>query len=220
MLHRLGPTPLHYLQTPALAEEGGIYISAGIHGDEPGGSEGLLAWAEANAKQLRDLPLLLFPCLNPWGLLQNMRADEGGNDLNRCFHKPLPVIQAIKRVVGARRFSTTVHLHEDFDGEGLYLYELARTDPWGEALLEIARPILSLDPRRKIDRWRAKNALVRRNVRRATFERLGYPEAVWLFYGHTDRTYTIETPSEFALERRVAAQVALLSEITRRALGR
>ena len=196
-----------------------MYLSAGIHGDEPAGSEGLIAWAEAHGKHLRELPLLILPCLNPWGLTQNTRSNEQGNDLNRSFHRRLPVIAAVKRLVGRRRFAAAVHLHEDFDGEGLYLYELARGAGWGEALLDAARATLLIDPRRRIDRWQAKHGLIRRRIARATFERLGLPEALWLFYEHTDRAFTIETPSEIDLERRVAAQVAVLNEIVRRVLG-
>lgn len=218
-LIQAGPHSLVYLQSPALAEEGGIYISAGIHGDEPAGTEGLLAWAEANAHRLRDLPLLLFPCLNPWGLTQNMRANATGLDLNRSFHRRLPEIGAIKKVVGKRRFAASVHLHEDFDGEGLYLYELARGKGWGEELLAAAGAHLPIDPRRKIDRWRAEGGLIRRKVRRATFAQMGFPEAIWLFFAHTDRTFTTETPSEFALERRIGAQVAVLDAIMERVSG-
>jgi murein peptide amidase A len=211
--------PVFFLATPALGAEGGIYLSAGIHGDEPAGTEALLAWAEANVSQLREIPALLFPCLNPWGLVQNMRGDADGNDLNRCFHRRIPVIQAMKRVVGKRRFAAAIHLHEDFDGEGLYLYELARGEGWGEALLEAACPILPIDPRSRVDKWRAKNGLIRPRVRRAVLRRVGYPEAIWLFFAHTNRAFTIETPSEFALDRRVAAQVCMVNEIVRRACG-
>lgn len=215
-LVRVGGYPLFYLETPALGHEGGLYLSAGIHGDEPAGSEGLVAWAEANVAQLRHLPLLIFPCLNPWGLTQNMRCDEQGHDLNRSFHRPFPLITAMKRVVGQRRFAASVHLHEDFDGEGLYLYELSRRDSWGDALLTAARPILSIDPRRRIDRWTAKSGLIRATVRRERYERVGHPEALWLFFNHTDHTFTIETPSEIDIERRVAAQVAVLAEVARK----
>jgi murein peptide amidase A len=215
-LVRIGAYPLYYLETPALGVEGGLYLSAGIHGDEPAGPEGLAAWAEANVAQLRDLPLLIFPCLNPWGLAQNMRTDEKGTDLNRSFHRSLPLISAVKKIVGRRRFAASVHLHEDFDGEGLYLYELARGDGWGEALLTAARPILATDPRRRIDRWHAKAGLIRRPVRRKLFERIGCPEALWLFFAHTDRAFTIETPSEIDIERRVAAQAAVLAEVARK----
>ncbi len=63
-----------------------IYISAGIHGDESAATEGLLAWAERNPELLEKLNFLLFPCLNPWGLISNSRYDSEGRDLNRSYH--------------------------------------------------------------------------------------------------------------------------------------
>ena len=63
-----------------------IYLSAGIHGDEAATTEGLIEWAQANADMLRALNVLIFPCLNPWGLVNNSRRDPDGRDLNRSFH--------------------------------------------------------------------------------------------------------------------------------------
>ncbi len=65
---------LLYIRSPALETAGGIYLSAGIHGDEAASTEGLYLWAELNLKYLRRLPLFLLPCLNPWGLVHNRRS--------------------------------------------------------------------------------------------------------------------------------------------------
>ena len=143
-LRRLGRVDGHehfYLRTPALAETGGIYFSAGIHGDEPASTEALITWAEQQGRKLRELPLLLLPCLNPWGLVQNMRANMHRADLNRSFHRTdLPVVEAVKRVVAGHQFDAAMMLHEDYDGQGIYLYEVQRVQPyWGEALLKAAR---------------------------------------------------------------------------------
>ena len=46
-----GAAPLFFLKTPALAATGGIYISAGIHGDEPASSEALIC-PECSCKAL------------------------------------------------------------------------------------------------------------------------------------------------------------------------
>ena len=148
-LARAGEHPLYFLKTPALENAGGIYISAGIHGDEPASSEALITWAERHTARLARLPLLLFPALNPWGLLHNTRTDADGIDLNRLFHRDdHPVIAAVKRIVAPHQFALALMLHEDFDGEGFYLYEVKRDLPfWGEDLLDIARPIIPIDPR-------------------------------------------------------------------------
>ena len=207
-----------YLRTPALAQTGGIYFSAGIHGDEAGSTEALITWAERQGKKLRHLPLLLLPCLNPWGLVGNIRLNPQGVDLNRSFHRTdLPVVEAVKRVVAGHQFDASVMLHEDYDGQGIYLYEVQRVQPyWGEALLKAARKHVPTDPRIWIDGRKAVQGIHRRRIDKKRFEQIGYPEAVWLHFEHSERTFTVETPSEFALERRVAAHIAVIEEVVRR----
>lgn len=219
-LVHVGVHDLFYLQTPALGASGGIYLSAAIHGDEPASSAGLLAWAEQNTSRLADLPLLIFPALNPWGLVNNSRFDSGGLDLNRLFHRDdHPVISAVKTVVDNRRFEVALMLHEDYDGEGFYLYEIKRRLPfWGEDLLSIAARLMPLDHRGKIDKRAARQGLIRRRFQRARFEKMGYPEAIWLHEFHAERALTIETPSEFALEQRITVQMAMIEECVQRAL--
>jgi hypothetical protein len=76
---------------------------------------------------------------------------------------------------------------------------------------------MQIDPRKRIDRWKATDGIISpprpggKDIPDSVF-----PEALWLYFGHTDRALTIETPSEFALEDRVAAQVAMLNEIVGR----
>ncbi|MHA3773720.1 M14 family metallopeptidase [Verrucomicrobiota bacterium sgz303538] len=217
----VGELPLYYLRTPALPRNGGLYISAGIHGDEAGATEGLITWAEREGERLRELPLLLFPCLNPWGLVNNSRYDQNGIDLNRSFHRDeLPVISGWKHVVAPYRFDVALNLHEDYDGQGLYLYEIQRERPyWGEELIDAVRPIIPIEQRTKVDGRKSKAGLIRRRLNIRWCEEVGYPEAIWLHLHHSARTFTIESPSEFALMHRVAAQVAIIEECVRRIGG-
>jgi murein peptide amidase A len=221
MLRTFARTTEHdilHLATPALRETGGIYISAGIHGDEPGSSEGLIAWAERHVHELARLPLILFPCLNPWGLVQNSRLNEDGIDLNRVFHtNKAPVVAALKSLIRRYRFDLALMLHEDYDGQGFYLYEVQREMPfWGEALLRAVPKIMPIDPRSRIDRRISQGGLIRRRFERARFQRMGYPEAIHLHLHHSRRTFTLETPSEFALAQRVEVQIAIIEEGVRK----
>ena len=220
-LARAGKHGLFYFRSPALREEGGIYISAAIHGDEPASSEALIAWAEKNVRSLAKLPLLLFPALNPWGLINNTRTDAGGLDINRLFHRDdHPIIAAVKRVVAPHQFALALMLHEDFDGEGFYVYEVKREQPfWGEALLKVASRIIPIDTRKKIDGRTARVGLIRRRFQRAVFLKMGYPEAIWLHEFHARRSLTVESPSEFALAQRVRAHCAVIEECVRRVSG-
>ncbi len=200
--------------------EGGIYLSAGIHGDEPAGTEGLIGWAEQNIPRLRKLPCLLFPCLNPWGLANNSRFDQQQSDLNRAFHHDeKPQIKALKELVRPFRFSLALMLHEDYDGHGFYLYEIKTASPnWGDDLLRLVEPLIPIETRRTIDGRRvSRTGLVHRRFKADSMPLT--PEALYLHLNHSRRTFTIETPSEFCLEARVKVQQLVIAECVERALA-
>ena len=209
---------LYCVRSRRLPREGTIFISAGIHGDEPAGTEALITWAEKNTRLLRRRPFLLVPCINPWGLVNNSRMDSRRRDLNRVFQDDsVAEIVALKRTMGNRRFSLGLTLHEDYDGQGIYIYELQGACPyWGEALLEAARPHVPTDTRPVIEGREAVGGLVRRALDMKLFEEIGLPEAVYLYLQGCSRVFTVETPSEYGLDRRVRAHVAVIEECVRR----
>ena len=206
--------PVFCLKSPALSLSGGIYLSAGIHGDEPGATEGLIAWAEERQSDLAALPVVIFPCLNPWGLTMNRRSDSNGHDLNRLFHHDQhPTIVAVRKIVQLHRFCAALMLHEDYDAEGVYLYEHRKTDAAGPQLLDAAEKVIPRDPRTRIDGRRAKNGLLNPRFSPQLFEKIGHPEAIWLHLHGSARSITFETPSEFALEQRAAAHLAVINRL-------
>lgn len=211
--------PVYFIRTQNGADPRTIHLSGGIHGDEPAGAEALISWAEKNLRRQRRYPFLIFPCLNPWGLLNNSRHDEHGCDLNREFgvKRGASPVRELKRLIRGEKFALSLTLHEDYEAEGLYLYEIKRDRPyWGEELLEIARPLIPIEPRRVIDGRRAHRGLIRRRLQVGKFPLM--PEAIYLHIEHSRRTFTIETPSECSLETRVAAQVAIIEECVRRVM--
>ena len=211
-----GKLPVYFLRTVTAADPRTIYLSAGIHGDEPAGPAALLAWAEKHSAQLRAWPFLLFPCLNPWGLLNNTRFDAQGCDLNRTFadQRPPSPVQELKRLIGTERFALSLTLHEDYDATGFYLYEVMRHPPfWGEQLLRHARSLIAIGTRPLIDRRRARRGLVRRQFKPERFPAM--PESIYLHRRNSYRTFTTETPSEFALETRIATHVAMIEDCVR-----
>jgi protein MpaA len=188
----------------------GIYCSAGIHGDEPAGTEALIEWAEANPDCLRSGFFLIFPCLNPWGLVNNCRCDAKGRDLNRTYDAVrFPQTSAHRKAIGEHKFDLAITLHEDYDANGFYLYEIRGPQPyWGEDLLAAAAQHLPLDSRKTIDGRAATHGLVRRRI--STSMMIGHPEAFLLHFHHSKRVFTLESPSEYFLDDRISAHIAVL----------
>jgi predicted deacylase len=187
------------------------YVSAGVHGDEPAAAWGLLAWAQANTAWLREQAVVLFPCLNPHGLALNTRTDGRGLDLNRRFHlQNDAVCGPWQQVAVSRPWRLALCLHEDYDGQGAYVYELgAHRESHSAALLAAATREIGIDPRRRIDHSMAREGIIRR--RRLPTHLPGLPEAVALQQLGCPLTLTFETPSEFDLDARVRAQAAFIA---------
>ncbi len=64
----------------------------------------------------------------------------------------------------------------------------------------------------------SRGGLLRRKIVPRVFEKIGFPEAVFLHMHHAERTFTFETPSEADIGRRVRAQLAMIGEAVRRAV--
>lgn len=187
-----------------------FYFSACIHGDEPASAWGLLHWAEASLPFLSESEVLIFPCLNPWGLIENRRSDHRDDDLNRLFKsRRHPLVKPWASSIEGRRFLASFCLHEDFDARGAYLYELCRRgEGVGKAMLHAAQAEVGIEPRASVEGRPCKDGLLfRRRIPAVPWE----AEAMMLYRKHTDLSLTFETPSEASLFRRVRAQSAALN---------
>jgi hypothetical protein len=194
-----------------------IYISAGLHGDEPAPPWALLQWAQEHVELLHAHPFLFFPCLNPHGLIMNTRVDGRGVDLNRSFNHPdEPLIAAWLKVMEGRKPGIGICLHEDYDAQGCYLYELTPHPSAGARILQEVAEVLPLDSRPRIEGRRAKNGLIHVRV---PPNLPGHPEAFVLHLMGALRTLTFETPSEFSLIDRIAAQKQFISATLRHGMG-
>ena len=211
--------PVYQLQTRDHSS-GGLYVSAGIHGDEPAGSEGLITWAEQFLAPLlrgkQPLPLVLLPCLNPWGLVNNRRSDEAGNDLNRLFNRDdFSPIAELKQLLKGQQFALALHLHEDYDAQGNYLYELCKEPSgWGHDLF--GRPAAPRCPSIHADGSTGARSSGESGNGGMSGVFRSTPEAVHLYQHHCPRVITFETPSEEGLKSRVQAHVLLLRVCVRR----
>lgn len=220
VLLRVADQPVYVVTSPDRRNDDRpvIYISAGVHGDEAAAPWGLLEWARANVPLLKQQRVLLFPALNPHGLILNTRADYRGMDINRSFHlEDDPLISAWLATVKTRRFAICICLHEDYDGQGCYVYELSSKLPsMGAALLADCASIIPPDTRAKIEGRAARHGVI---ARRVPPELPGQPEAIVLHYLGAPISFTFESPSEYSLADRVAVQQRFVESAIHHVLG-
>jgi hypothetical protein len=152
---------------------------------------------------------LIAPCLNPVGLTLNTRADHRGIDINRRFHDAEDVICGPwQRWITEKAMRFGLCLHEDYDAQGIYLYELNHArETAGHGIIEQCSRVIAPDPRTNIDGQRAKGGVIRRRTLPTHLP--GMPEAIELHQRGCPLTLTFETPSEFDLDTRVRAQCKL-----------
>lgn len=194
----------------------GLYVSAGVHGDEAAPPWALLEWFRQHHVRLARHPVTVVPCFNPVGLVLNTRVDHFNEDLNRQFHREdRPIVQAWREMLRQRSFALALCLHEDYDGRGLYCYELCGEEApsLGAQLMARASRSIPCDPRPHIEGWPAVNGLIRRTFRPRGLP--GMPEALALWKTHTLHTLTFETPSEYSLYDRIRSQKLFLDEALR-----
>lgn len=187
-----------------------IYISAGVHGDEPSGPLAVLqalrddAWPEAN--------LWLAPCLNPTGFRLNTRENEQGIDLNRDYRhlRSLEVAAHVKWLESLPQFDLSLLLHEDWEAGGFYVYELnPDNEPsLAEGMVEAARALCPIETAEKVDNHICRAGIIRPQVDPS--ERPDWPEAIYLMARKSRHNYTLETPSDYPLEMRVRTHVQVL----------
>lgn len=210
------PEGLWWLHRRGTADRPVLYVSAGIHGDEPAGP---LACASLLRARLLpdDWTLWMFPLLNPRGVRQGTRENPEGIDLNRDYHlrQTAEASRHLEVLAGLGRFSAAICLHEDWEATGCYLYEVHPGHPPEAArrVLQAMGRHLPPEPSALIDGRPADQGLIRRQQHE--FEGDLWPEAIYLARTHTALCYTLETPSSREIARRVDAHVAGVLAVVR-----
>lgn len=211
------PAPLYAFLRENAPGAPTIYVSAGIHGDEPAGPLALLEAFRRNLFSER-LNWHVLPALNPQGLSQSTRENAMGIDLNRDY-RSLRSYEVKCHVSWlseyACEYACTLHLHEDWEASGAYLYQINPDNrpTLAHDILERARAICGIDTATTIDGWPAQSGLIQPDIDPA--RRPDWPETLYLMEHHSRQDYTFETPSFQPIERRVQAHLAVLEIVSR-----
>ena len=185
-----------------------IYISAGIHGDEPAGPLAVRQLLQNN-QWPTNLNIWLCPCLNPAGFVLNRRENAEGADLNRQYLQPtapetIAHIGWLERQPG---FDLALCLHEDWESHGFYVYELNPDNrpSLAEAIVRRVAEVCPIDRSEMIEGRPARDGIISPSTDPRS--RPQWPEAFFLLTCKTRQTYTLEAPSDFPVAARVAALV-------------
>jgi hypothetical protein len=185
-----------------------VYISAGIHGDEPAGPLAIRQLLQEN-RWPADMAFWICPCLNPSGFIHNRRENSDGVDLNRQYLNPrAPETSAhIAWLESQPTFDLCLCLHEDWEAHGFYVYELNpdKVHSLAPEVVDRISRVCPIDRSELIEGRPAKNGIIRPDLDPRT--RPQWPEAFYLVTHKTRLSYTLEAPSDFALALRVAALV-------------
>ncbi|MGC4073560.1 MAG: M14 family metallocarboxypeptidase [Nibricoccus sp.] len=185
-----------------------IYISAGIHGDEPAGPLAMRQLLAEN-RWPADAEVWLCPCLNPAGFALGIRGNAEGSDLNRDYrHLKTAEIRAHVHWLNQQPdFDFALCLHEDWESHGFYLYERNREKrpPLAPKIIEAVSKVCPIDESPVIEGREARGGVIEVNDEPEAREL--WPETLYLTTAKTAQSCTLEAPSDFPLPVRVAALV-------------
>ena len=208
----LGLMALHRPAPAGSASAPRVYLSTGMHGDEPAGPLAARRLLEEDRWPAAEIWLL--PCLNPDGIRANTRENAGGIDINRDYrHLRSQEARGHVEWLGRQpRFDLTLLLHEDWESHGFYCYELNpdRRPSLAEVMIEEVRPVCPIDGSETIDGRPSRHPGILRPEEWPDFDpaaRAEWPEALWLGMNQTRLNYTLESPSDWPLAVRVEALV-------------
>jgi murein peptide amidase A len=215
-LAMIGEDPLEiWTRQAPFPDAPSIFLSAGIHGDEPCGPVALCQLLEQLALP-SSFHWAVAPLLNPSGLRAYTRHNAQHIDLNRDFlHQRSTEIQALIRWWHRQPDACHFHisLHEDWEASGFYLYEISTC-----SLPSLARPLLAklashfpLQTQGPVDGHElSAPGLI---VHRPEPDEVGWPEAIWLARSMPLLSYTLEAPGALPHMLRSAALTLACQEL-------
>lgn len=182
-----------------------IYVSSGIHGDEPAAPEALLHMLETGLFDER-ATWFLCPLLNPTGYRRGTRENDAGIDLNRDYRNPqsAEIAAHLRWLRNQPGFDLTFCLHEDWETQGFYLYELNpdHLPTLADAMVAAAQQHGVIESTDLIDGREAHApGIIRPDPDPILREQ--WPEAIYLLQNHCRLGYTLETASITPMSQRI-----------------
>ncbi len=187
-----------------------VFLSGGMHGEEPAGVEAVLQWLESPASRRWQVNWYVLPCINPYGWERNYRRNRQRYDINRQFRGRTDCVEAklVKRLLRGREFALSFEFHEDVDATGFYLYEHSMHDPlFADRILAAVAQITPIHRGRVIDGRAAdgRGLITRPATLAALRRRPQWPMAYHVMRHHAPHLIGSETAVRAPFANRVTA---------------
>lgn len=188
-----------------------VYLSAGIHGDEPAGPLALLEMMRGGFFN-PETHWCICPTLNPTGLAAGTRENADAVDLNRDYW-----LRGTREIIAHAAWLDAmpvpdlfISLHEDWETSGFYFYEINLGDDCPERaqrILDAAAAWFPAEAGPVVDGHDVREAGWIYHAAEPDLPE-GWPEAIYLAKLGCPLSFTFETPSHAMLHERVAAHAA------------
>jgi len=192
-----------------------VYLSTGMHGDEPGGPEALLHLLE-NGLLERNLSFHICPMLNPTGFELGTRENSRGRDMNRdYYHMRNTEVEGHVKWLEKRKPELFVSLHEDWESKGFYYYEINTSGDVPERYDYLAGQIsevMKLDTAEVIDDHQVRRRGWIYHEAEADLMEC-WPEAIYMAKVGCALSFTFESPSALEIEERVVAHTRAVNSL-------
>lgn len=189
-----------------------IFLTAGVHGDEPAGVEAVVKFLEAdNSKLLEHFEFLIIPCLNPYGYSHNVRWNSEGIDINRTFEDNLSIEAVlIKTLLADKQLDIFIDFHEDWEYRGFYLFEISKNgNELGKEIINKIGSTCEIKKDEVIDGFINNNGVIKLDCEEFGERAL----ALYLSNHHIQHSITLETPTQWDFDKRVLTHLESLSII-------
>lgn len=192
-----------------------LYLSSGVHGDEPAGPLALLKLVQEGL--LADCyEWYVCPVLNPTGLAAGTRENSMGVDINRDYLKFFSKEAASHaRWLAGVEMDLVISLHEDWESSGFYYYEINQRQDQPEhyrKIVESVTAVMPMEPAEVIDDHQVREMGWIYHECEAD-EPQHWPEAIYLAKRGCPLSFTFETPSSLELDLRVACHCAAVRAV-------
>ena len=211
-LHLASPpnAPFRAWRSPGTGRR--IYLSAGIHGDEPAGPLAAMQILAEPWFAASDDDWTICPALNPHGLRAGTRENPQGIDLNRDYQRreSLEIAAHAAWLMKNPAPDLFLSLHEDWETAGFYFYEInlgPGAPARAQSILAATSAIIPTESALVIDDHPVSQPGWIHHAAEADLPNK-WPEAIFLAKNGCPLSFTFETPSQAPLEKRIATHLA------------